>query len=413
VEINVLLNEEEISFKEYTETGFKFDADEINKKYENGELRIITEQGRYPLQNILEILSKNIKFDPTYQRRRVWNNAQKSRLIESFIMNVPIPPVFLYEIEYSKYEVMDGLQRLSTLYEFYSNKFRLSGLTVWQELNGLTYSELPEQIKRGIDRRYISTYVVLKETAKNEEDELMLKTYVFERLNTGGTQLTDQETRNALYDGKMNFLTKKIAKDCKVLHKLWNLKPINEEDLISQDLPDEVDSTDAELDDKKILIRMEDIELVLRYFAYRQIESNPAVKVKALLDLYLRKANEQYDEQILQDLEELFYAVHDLAYKLFGKSAFYMYTKNKNDTFSWKNRPSKMVYDPMMYVLSEYVQDEAKKKKLIENKDGLKIALENMFRNSVSDFNGRNNNKSDVIRRIELFRLIFNDILGI
>lgn len=90
-----------------------------------------------------------------------------------------------------------------------------------------------------------------------------------------------------------------------------------------------------------------------------------------------------------------------------------MYTKNKNDTFSWKNRPSKMVYDPMMYVLSEYVQDEAKKKKLIENKDGLKIALENMFRNSVSDFNGRNNNKSDVIRRIELFRLIFNDILGI
>lgn len=274
----MLLNEEEISFKEYTETGFKFDADEINKKYENGELRIITEQGRYPLQNILEILSKNIKFDPTYQRRRVWNNAQKSRLIESFIMNVPIPPVFLYEIEYSKYEVMDGLQRLSTLYEFYSNKFRLSGLTVWQELNGLTYSELPEQIKRGIDRRYISTYVVLKETAKNEEDELMLKTYVFERLNTGGTQLTDQETRNALYDGKMNFLTKKIAKDCKVLHKLWNLKPINEEDLISQDLPDEVDSTDAELDDKKILIRMEDIELVLRYFAYRQIESNPAVK---------------------------------------------------------------------------------------------------------------------------------------
>lgn len=408
----MLLNEEKILFEDYKDTGFKLTVAEINQKYEKGELRIVTEQGRYPLQNITEILSKNIKFDPTYQRRRVWSNIQKSKLIESFIMNVPVPPVFLYEIEFSKYEVMDGLQRLSTLYDFYLDKFKLTGLTVWGELNNLSYSELPEQIKRGIDRRYISTYVVLKETAKSEEDELMLKTYVFERLNTGGTKLTDQETRNALYDGPMNEITKKIAKDCKIFHRLWNLEPLKEEDLISEDLLEELDLSESESNNKKTLIRMEDIELVLRYFAYRQITSNPALKVKDILDLYLRKANESYDQKTLANLEKLFYEVHDFAYKLFGKSAFYMYTKNKNNIFSWNKRPSKMVYDPMMFVLSEFILDEDKKAKLIANKNNIHQVIEHMFVNYVDDFNGRNNNKSDVLRRIEIYRSVFNSIIG-
>lgn len=407
----MFLQNEKISFENYTETGYKFNENEINKKYEDGELRIITEQGRYPLQNIREILSKNIKFDPDYQRRRVWSDNQKSRLIESFIMNVPIPPVFLYEVEFSKYEVMDGLQRLSTLYEFYSDGFKLTGLSVWSELNGLTYSELPEQIQRGIDRRYISTFVVLKETAKTEEEELMLKTYVFERLNTGGTKLTDQETRNALFDGPMNRLTKEIAESCESLHKMWNIKPLKQKDLIYDDLVEDDNSKSLEYDNKKTLIRMEDIELVLRYFAYRQINNNPATKVKDVLDLYLRKANEVYGKETIDTLRKLFYDVHDFAFSLFGKSAFYMYTKNKNGNFSWNKRASKMIYDPLMYVLSEYMSHQDKKEKLIEKKSEIKPAMEELFENNVDDFNGRNNNKSDVIRRIDLFRNMFEKIV--
>ena len=110
--------------------------------------------------------SGNYELNPDFQRRRRWNNEKKSKLIESFIMNVPIPPIFLYENDFSHYEVMDGLQRLTTIYDFYTDKFELEGLQLWRELNGRTYSSLPEKVKKGIDRRYLSSIILLQGKCK-------------------------------------------------------------------------------------------------------------------------------------------------------------------------------------------------------------------------------------------------------
>ena len=83
-------------------------SQEINEKYDKGEVRIITEQARYPLNTIVSLVnSGDYELNPEFQRRYRWSNQQKSRLIESFIMNVPIPPIFLYEDKFSHYEVMD------------------------------------------------------------------------------------------------------------------------------------------------------------------------------------------------------------------------------------------------------------------------------------------------------------------
>ena len=121
----------------------------INAKYERGDIRIVTEQARYPLSTIVTILeSGDYELNPEFQRRHRWLNERKSRLIESFIMNVPIPPIFLYEVSYSKYEVMDGLQRLTAISEFYRGQFPLSGLREWSELNGRFYHDLPDQVRR-------------------------------------------------------------------------------------------------------------------------------------------------------------------------------------------------------------------------------------------------------------------------
>lgn len=121
----------------------------------------------------------------------------------------------LYEYDYSQYEVMDGLQRLTAIREFYDNVFPLEGLDQWSELNGKTYNQLPEQVRKGIDRRYISSIILLKETAKTDADAQKLKQLVFERINSGGVHLSEQESRNALYPGCLNSLSIQLAENDK------------------------------------------------------------------------------------------------------------------------------------------------------------------------------------------------------
>ena len=120
-----LFTGEELTFTHTTNKGTEIVSDEkINEKYATGDVRIITEQARYPLNSIVTMVeSEDYELDPEFQRRHRWDTVQKSKLIESFIMNVPIPPIFLYEDRYSHYQVMDGLQRLTAIFEFYRDKF--------------------------------------------------------------------------------------------------------------------------------------------------------------------------------------------------------------------------------------------------------------------------------------------------
>jgi hypothetical protein len=174
---------------------------EINEKYAKRERRIVTETNREQLPNFVAALKREgwMRLQPFYQRRRRWDPVRKSRLIESFIMNIPVPPCFLYESEYARYEVMDGQQRISTIWDFYENRFKLKGLEQWPELNGRIYDRLPSQIKLGLDRRSISYIVLLKESAASSDDEILLRQQVFERLNTGGVELENQEIRHCIY----------------------------------------------------------------------------------------------------------------------------------------------------------------------------------------------------------------------
>jgi uncharacterized protein with ParB-like and HNH nuclease domain len=185
---------------------------EINEKYKDGEQRIVTETNREKIPNFIKALAQPgyMQVRPFYQRRQRWDIARQSQLIESFIMNIPVPPLFLYEKDFNKYEVMDGQQRVSALQSFYSGEFKLSGLDIWRELNGRTYSTLPSQVRSGLDRRSISYVVVLKESTPDEEDALFLRQTVFARLNTGGIKLEHQEIRNCLYQGPFNELLEKL-----------------------------------------------------------------------------------------------------------------------------------------------------------------------------------------------------------
>ena len=208
----------------------------INEKYEKGEARIITEQGAVKLSLVNQVFnSENYELQPKYQRRITWNSKKRSKLIESFIMNIPVPPVFIYETDFNRYQVMDGLQRITAIIDFYKDCYELEELTQWPELNGKKYSQLPRKVKEGIDRRQLSVITLLKESSKTLIQEEEMKKMVFERLNTGGVTLEDQEIRNALYNGPFNELCILLSSN-NIFRKLWLINP------------DDIDVSDEELD---------------------------------------------------------------------------------------------------------------------------------------------------------------------
>lgn len=364
--------------------------DQINEKYKRGEIRIVTEQARYPIDSITTMLdTKKYKLNPEYQRRKRWDNLRKSRLIESFIMNVPIPPIFLYEVSYSEYEVMDGLQRLTTIYDFYKNEFVLEGLLYWKELNGMSYADLPDAVQKGIDRRYLSSIVLLQETAKSREEAASLKQIVFERLNSGGEKLEAQEIRNALYNGPFNQVCIRLAEK-KEFKEMWGI----------------VGFDSKENSASESYRKMEDVELVLRFFAYRFIDKLSGYTVEKFLDEYLKQAN-NFDIKTIHQLEKLFIETIETIFTVFGKKAFVL-PKTKRE----KSTPTKTVYDALMQSFATFILD-GKKDLLIQNATKLanvKFADESKIINSEGKalFDGRYNSNIEVSKRITYF----NDLIS-
>ena len=137
----------------------------------------------------------------------------------------------------------------------------------WIELNGRFYKDLPQKVKERIERRQLSVITLLKESAKTNDQEANMKKMVFERLNTGGEKLEQQEIRNALYPGKFNDMCLELSEN-ENFRKLWGIEVSEEFDC------DELDDGDVEnKSNNKLYIRMYDVELVLRFFAMRNIEN--------------------------------------------------------------------------------------------------------------------------------------------
>lgn len=358
-------------------------AELINEKYMKGETRLVTEQARYPLPTLNELFSKGNAYElqPDFQRRKGrWSIEKKSKLIESFIINVPVPPVFLYEVSYANYEVMDGLQRISTIIDYYNDKFELAGLIQWSELNGMKYSQLPDKIKEGIDRRYLSSIILLNESASDLEKAMQMKQLVFERLNTGGEMLSGQEIRNAIYNGKMNDRCIKLS-DNVIFKRLWGLKNDN-----------------ASADEKDPLYRnMGDVELVLRFFAMRFVDKFTG-KLDIFLDNYLKSAN-MFPEKTLDMLEEQFLRNIAVAYHLLGDKAFKIY-KHRYVSLDWSSDAQRTVYDPMMIALTQLQLTDAEIE--TSNKIELVKKLEKFYEDHEDDFDGKKQSRSDIQHRAEI-----------
>lgn len=225
--------------------------DSIQQKARERTVR--TQTIEYDLDTLAKLIDrKSIKLDPDYQRRHRWPLETSSRLIESLILNIPIPVIFISQDvdvdeetddDVARYTVIDGQQRLTAIYEFLRNNYSLEGLETLVELNGTKYNQLPAFLIRRLEERTIRCMRI------DSTVDAQVKFDIFERLNTGSVKLEAQELRNVIARGPFNSLAKKLAEDSDFRTLI------------------QVDSTDPS--DSPKVRKMEDVELVLRFFALR------------------------------------------------------------------------------------------------------------------------------------------------
>lgn len=288
-------------------------------KFKKAQESLVVQQSDFSLKAISDMVIKNsINIEPGYQRRERWSPAKQAALIESFILNVPVPPIYLSEDDYGIYSVIDGKQRISAIRNFITNELKLKDLKEINELNGKTFSELPPPIQNALTiRPYIRVITLLKQSDPE------LKYEVFLRLNTGGEKLLPQEIRNVAYSGPLNDLLFELSKN-NLLSKKLKIK-----------------------DHKSTAYqKMDDVEHVLRFFT---LSDNWDVIGNILayeMDLYMRN-NRRPGADKIDEMKNRFNRCIKACFDLWGDYAF-----NKPLTNGWRVQLISPLYDAEMVAVS-------------------------------------------------------------
>lgn len=197
-------------------SGDDLEADEMDSASDQAEALDLTIDERKLVTQPYDLGVKSISTDIAqgrisltieYQRKYVWDAGKASRLIESLLLNVPIPVCYFAENEDGVYEVIDGLQRLTTIKNYLENDFPLTGISVLSELEGKRFEDLAPRDQRRFENRTLRCVVI------TEDSHPDIKFDVFERLNTGAASLTAQELRNSVYRGSFNDSLKQLAEE--------------------------------------------------------------------------------------------------------------------------------------------------------------------------------------------------------
>ncbi len=352
--------------------------------------RLTQERSDFLLPQLVDFVEEKrwINIRPEYQRRLVWDKKKKSRFIESLLMNIPIPPVFLFEHQLSRYEVMDGQQRINTILEFYRNELKLSGLETWTALNGLTRVGCPEKIQRGLDRRRISATVLLTESSgESAEDADRLRQQVFERLNTGGQTLNAQELRNSTFEGPFNDLIVELAGN-PLFNDSWGIPRYSEHyDMANNRIS-------AELAANKLFQRMGDCEIVLRFFAFRDVKSIRG-SVRQMLDRCMHD-NRDASHAEIEVLRSAFVDALVTAHDIFGSRVYQL----KNESGKWTH--SKTLFDAVMVSLDRL---NGSRESLVEHRKQIVGSLHKAINENATTYSlivGRANTAATIKERLKL-----------
>jgi Protein of unknown function DUF262/HNH endonuclease len=321
INMPVSINEEELTFEgDEGDESLALPRQEEKRtiRTKSADPEIVSLHGKYKRGKLI--------LQPHFQRLFVWDRIKASRLIESALLDVPIPIVYLSEETDGKELVIDGQQRLTAFFSFIDGlfpdgkSFKLTGLRVLDELNNKSYKELRENLQDKIRYYQIRAITILYDSHPD------LKFEIFERLNTGAVPLNDMELRNCIYHGEYMELLKQLATNSDFM-LLLGLKGAN--------------------------ARMHDVELVLRFAAFYHATY---LKYQPPMKRFLNRDMEKYQHITKAEAEELrtvFKNSVQIVKSLFGDSAFkrfYAGTK-VNPNGNWETKQfNASLYDVMMGV---------------------------------------------------------------
>lgn len=248
----------------------------------------------YPVDGLVKRLKDGSIYVPSFQRGFVWKHEQASRFIESLLLGLPVPGIFLSkEQETQKLLVIDGQQRLRTLQHFYDgrlpdgSKFALTG--VQKKFAGATYEGLGADDRRRLDDSIIHATVVKQDEPSADQSSIY---HIFERLNTGGALLQPEEIRAAIFHGPFSELLESLNHN-----QAWRATygAVNK--------------------------RMRDQELILRFLALYFNAAEYATPMKSFLNTFMgrNRSLAKYSEQAIR---KAFEPTIELAYKSLGRNAF-------------------------------------------------------------------------------------------
>ncbi|MGA8497486.1 MAG: DUF262 domain-containing protein [Xanthobacteraceae bacterium] len=305
----------------------------IDKPFDPDKIKVTTEKKNIDLL-IRRIDHREVDLAPEFQRRaRVWHPHRKSQLIESLLLRIPLPVFYVAANEHDDWAVVDGLQRLTTIYDFVKDEFPLAGLEYLSPLDGMTFSDLDRAMKRRIEE----TELVINVIQPGTPEEVMIN--IFKRINTGGVPLTGQEIRNALNKGPVREFLRSMAE--------------------SQEFKE---ATDNRVRDD----RMDAQEMALRFFAFRMTpwQEYKVNDLDAFLHDAMRRLNAMEKEQ-RDSLANDFKRAMRAAKNIFDKEAF----RKPRVTGAGRNPVSKPLFEAWSVNLAAF--DEADISILVDRRDDI------------------------------------------
>ncbi|MGH3874603.1 MAG: DUF262 domain-containing protein [Pseudonocardiaceae bacterium] len=278
----------------------------------------------FSLRNVIDLIEqRDLELAPDFQRYKVWSSQQKSRLIESILLQIPLPAFYFAEDSEGMMHVVDGLQRISTVADFVDNEFSLNGMEYLGNIRGKRFDELPQPMRRRIHNAQIVVHVIDPKTPTG------VKYDIFKRINTGGTPLNHQEIRHCMSKQRSRDFLKRCTH-----------------------LPEFDLATGGKLQDH---VRMNDREMALRFCAFALLGEEAYFERFRAMDLFLEHTTQLLDDEEVSDaqldeLAERFRLAMVNAYEIFGDHAFRKWPYG-TEWLSPINRP---LFETWSIVLSRY-----------------------------------------------------------